>query len=959
MPPLTDVLPDAPAPSEAAAPLGAAPARPRWSERYRGGTPEAERLQFLALANLMLDAQVRTRRAAGAKRVDRAFHARAIAAFAGGRLVFADNLPPDLVVGFARPGAGYPACVRFSNAASIPGSDEEKDLRGLAVRIEAGAGEHHDLLATNYPVPHARDAEQFVRFAHAVAGGRLSRVTGLLGLLGRLGPRETLRMLGNIRKARRTCESVALETYWSRGAIRWGDEAVRYFFRPVTGTPPVAGSFSGVGRLEAEYAARQRAGEVAFDLLVQRFVDEARTPIEDAAHAWDETVSPPVRVATLTLPARELATADAAAERATIEATGFNPWNTTEEFRPLGNLNRARKAVYDASLAHRGGLRWRADPAPLQNRVVGGAVRGGFRALNRRVPWHRLPTLVALLNIDTLRHDLRTTNLVDTETREATPTARALPPATTGTARATRSFTGEGNDLSDPRMGAVGATFGRNMPLEDRPPDEPNAVTVARELMDRHAFIPARSLNILAAAWIQFQVHDWVNHARRRLGEDDLAVRIPDRYPAWANTPGGVPGREMRIAGNRPASPGGPPWVFTNQASHWWDGSEVYGDDQTHAEMLREGARLRLDGGYLPTDLKGFEVTGFNESWWLGLSAMHTLFAREHNLIVEELAHTYPSWDDERRYHTARLVISAIIAKIHTIEWTPAILGTRSLEIGMKANWYGPADRLTRLGVWLTDAHALRGIPKTFPDHHAAPYSLTEEFTAVYRMHPLIPDDYIFRDFASGRVKGRADFLQIQGADADDKMRELGLRDALYSFGIAHPGAITLHNFPRALQHFERDGEVVDLSVVDILRTRARRVPRYNGFRTALRMPRLRDWSEFTPDPETNRQLREIYRDVDAVDTVIGLLGENPPAGFGFSDTAFRIFILMASRRLQSDRFLTVDFRPEIYSPLGMDWVENTTMTSLILRHFPEFAHVLPRDASAFAPWHAVPEAAP
>ena len=42
-------------------------------------------------------------------------------------------------------------------------------------------------------------------------------------------------------------------------------------------------------------------------------------------------------------------------------------------------------------------------------------------------------------------------------------------------------------------------------------------------------------------------------------------------------------------------------------------------------------------------------------------------------------------------------------------------------------------------------------------------------------------------------------------------MRRFGLRNALYSFGIAHPGAITLHNFPRSLREFERDGEVIDL----------------------------------------------------------------------------------------------------------------------------------------------------
>lgn len=271
----------------------------------------------------------------------------------------------------------------------------------------------------------------------------------------------------------------------------------------------------------------------------------------------------------------------------------------------------------------------------------------------------------------------------------------------------------------------------------------------------------------------------------------------------------------------------------------------------------------------------------------------------------------------------------------------------------MKTNWYGPpsGDWLAKLGIWLTDTHALKGIPQTLPDHHSAPYSLTEEFATVYRMHPLIPDDYIFYDFETGKERSRKSFTDIQGSTSDDEFRKLGMRDALYSFGFAHPGAITLHNFPRALQNFHRNGETIDLSVVDIVHTRARHVPRYNEFRRKLHMPAVHEFDEMTASQETNRKLQEIYGKVDNVDTVVGLLGENPPDGFGFSDTAFRIFILMASRRLQSDRFLTVDFRPEIYSPLGMDWIENNTMTRVILRHCPELASVIPNGGNAFAPW--------
>ena len=50
-----------------------------------------------------------------------------------------------------------------------------------------------------------------------------------------------------------------------------------------------------------------------------------------------------------------------------------------------------------------------------------------------------------------------------------------------------------------------------------------------------------------------------------------------------------------------------------------------------------------------------------------------------------------------------------------------------------------PSDWLTQLGIWLIDSHALTGIPKTMPDHNGVPYSLTEDFITVYRMHPLIP----------------------------------------------------------------------------------------------------------------------------------------------------------------------------------------------------------------------------
>jgi Animal haem peroxidase/Catalase len=937
-----------------------------WQETMAGGSAQAERAEFQQLAQDIMRMQLKNAKTASAHGVphgvDRTFHAKSTLATDQAELRFLD-LPGDLSHGFAQPGRAYPVIVRFSNAEGTGQSDAAPDLRGAALRVQVSPEESHDLLMTNFPVSYARNARQFVAFAVAMTGGRLSQLLGVLRLIWQFGVRETVRMLRNVISGRRTVPSVATQRYWSRGAMRWGPTlAVRYLLRPAPGTtaaprPPQ----DDPNYLSTEAARRLARGDIRFELCVQRYVDEDSTPIEDTAVAWSERVSPAEPVAVLTLARGDLSTAEALAQAQLIDAMAFNPWNTTDEFRPLGNLNRARKAAYDASSAQRLGYRWQTE-TPVRNVVIGGAVRTMFQALNRYLPWYRLPVRLGLLNIEALRYVLRSRNLFDSEVREAPPQARPVPPAPPREdVRVERTFDGTSNDLSAPEMGSVGSAFGRNLRPDLRPDlfDEPSPIAVSRQLLYRDTFLPARSLNLLAAAWIQFQVHDWVSHDRYPLGQADVRVPLPPGM-TWRNTPGGPVEHEMRIAGNIPFAGAGPnPMspVFPNATTPWWDASEVYGADLANSNQLREGAKLRLTPeGYLPDDASGLVITGFNQSWWLGLGSLHTLFAREHNLLCDELRTHYPGWGDEQVYQTARLIVSALIAKIHTVEWTPAILGTEVIDLGLNMNWSGPPaqDWLTRLGIWLIDNHASVGIPKTTPDHSGVPYSLTEDFVTVYRMHPLLPDDYRFVDHQTGADLGSRGFLDIQGDMADAELRKFGLENTLYSFGLSYPGAITLHNYPRSLQKFERNGELIDLSVVDLVRTRRRGVPRYNDFRTGLHKPRVRHWEEICDNRESVRRMKELYRSVDDVDTMVGLFAETPPPGFGFSDTAFRIFILMASRRLQSDRFLTVDFRPEIYSPFGMDWIANNGMTSIILRHCPDLAGILPRTASAFAPWRPV-----
>lgn len=596
-------------------------------ETYEGGGPEAERLVFDRLARELMRVQLRNKRRAGAATVQRAFHAKAVLGVENARLRFHDELPEALRVGWARPGARYEVTVRLSNASGTAGPDGAPDLRGAALRVRVRAEEFHDLLMTNSPVSHARDAREFVAFAKAMAGAD-SMPRKALGLYVKLplavGWWPAVRMRRNITNAvRRTVGSLARETYWSRGAILWGEAGpVRFLLRPlITPTPypgpgPIPGSGSGPevrgddpdrydpdrydpGRLGHELARRLAVSDVRFELCVQRFVNERRTPVENGAVDWRESVTPVVPVAVLTVPRQDVTTAEARSAARRVEELAFNPWHTTEEFRPLGNLNRARKAAYQASAAHRLGTRFHTEE-PLRNTVLGAPLRALFRTVNRYVPWHRLPLPLSLLNLVALRQALRRHNLIDTDVPEAPPRAVPVPRPVDERARTARSYDGSYTDLSAPGMGAVGTAFGRNLEPVYRPDlfDTPNPVTVARSLLHRTDFIPARSLNVLAAAWIQFQVHDWVNHRRHPVGEKAVEVPLPPGAGSWQNSPGGPREDVMRFAENIGLErPTGLPILFANTTTPWWDGSEVYGDDERTAKFLREpdGPGLRLE----------------------------------------------------------------------------------------------------------------------------------------------------------------------------------------------------------------------------------------------------------------------------------------------------------------------------------------------------------------------------
>jgi len=298
-----------------------------------------------------------------------------------------------------------------------------------------------------------------------------------------------------------------------------------------------------------------------------------------------------------------------------------------------------------------------------------------------------------------------------------------------------------------------------------------------------------------------------------------------------------------------------------------------------------------------------------------------------------------------------------LMAKIHTVEWTPAILPHRLIQMGMRTNWYGLAgDELQDMFKFLNDNELLGGIVGSKHYHHAAPYSLTEEFVSVYRMHPLIPDQVLVRSLSTDTVLETIELPELSGRKAPGVVNRFGMSDLFYTFGRSYPGAITLHNYPSHLQNLTRDdGEHLDLAAVDIFRDRERGVPRYNQFRRLLHKDPVASFEELTDNPQWREEIRTVYgNDLEKVDLMTGLYAEPLPDGFGFSETAFRIFLLMASRRLKSDRFFTDDYRVEIYTEFGLNYLKENSMLTVLKRHYPDLAPALQGIDNAFKPWRNV-----
>jgi hypothetical protein len=479
-----------------------------------------------------------------------------------------------------------------------------------------------------------------------------------------------------------------------------------------------------------------------------------------------------------------------------------------------------------------------------------------------------------------------------------------------------RSFSGTNNNLKCPLKGSVMQPILYATPMNRVSWDlKPTIRKDILKLLTRKEQIDEDKVNIMAGAWVQFMIHDWFNTT------DEVYEKNGHRYNHNVN-------------------------------DHWWSGSQIYGTEAGRRqfskfktrenEVLRDGDYLKVQGEYLPLDKDGDEMTGFHANFWSGLGFLHHLFVLEHNYVVDKLKEK--NCEPSKIFGTARLIITAMIAKIHTIDWTTAIIQNRSARLSQYVIWHGLKGRLNiKSSIAIIDG--ARG-----KYEEEANFSHTAEFVSAYRMHSLLPDTIKLRSYKDNHevlTVVPLESIILKNSPSIHQTRE-GKLNLLYTMGVHKACKLCLNNYPNTLRKLG----TIDLAEIELIRERERGVPKYNEVRRTVFLKPYKDFTEMTDNEETIDALNQAYPEgIDSMDNMIGLHLEDKVPGMIFGETTYSIFVTHTTKRLERDRFLTECYTPEYYTKFGIDHVEMCSMSKVLRRHYPEIGHLIEKDTNAFIPW--------
>jgi len=251
-----------------------------------------------------------------------------------------DDLPTLLRVGLFARARAYSAWIRFSNGSGTLQPDRIGDGRGMAIKVlgvETSRSTTQDFIMINNPTFFVMDAADYVAFQRASNPLRFFFPSWNPY---RIRLRELL--VARAITAQKAASPLDMR-YWSMTPYLWGDTACKFSARPSSNKPKFSDT-SAPEFLRDSLRAQLSEAEASFDFMVQLRTCASVMPIEDPRIEWHEADAPFVLVARIVIPRQ---TFDTAEREAFGEALSFTPWHGLDVHRPLGGINRVRRAVYE------------------------------------------------------------------------------------------------------------------------------------------------------------------------------------------------------------------------------------------------------------------------------------------------------------------------------------------------------------------------------------------------------------------------------------------------------------------------------------------------------------------------------------------------------------------------------------------------------------------------------------
>uniref|UniRef100_A0A8C4RTY0 Peroxidasin like n=1 Tax=Erpetoichthys calabaricus TaxID=27687 RepID=A0A8C4RTY0_ERPCA len=384
-----------------------------------------------------------------------------------------------------------------------------------------------------------------------------------------------------------------------------------------------------------------------------------------------------------------------------------------------------------------------------------------------------------------------------------------------------------------------------------------------------------------------------------------------------------------------------------NHLTSYIDASNVYGSSVHESQQLRDfsnqngflkqGLKVEHSGKHLlpfatgpPTEcmrdenespIPCFLAGDHRANEQLGLTAMHTLWLREHNHIASELLKLNPHWDGEMVYHEARKIVGAQMQHITYQHWLPKIIGEEGMRLMGEYKSYNPnvnggilnafATAAFRFGHTLINPILYR-LNETFHEISQGHLPLHKAFFSPFRIVQEGGIDPLLRGLfgVAGKMRNPSQLLNLE------------LTERLFS--MAHSVAL-------------------DLAAMNIQRGRDHGIPSYKDYRVFCNLSAVQTFEDLKNEiksPDIREKLKQLYGTPLNIDLWPAIMVEDIIPGTRVGPTLMCLFIIQFQRLRDGDRFWYEN--PGVFSPAQLTQLKQASLARVLCDNGDNIKQVQP-----------------